>query len=81
VNFPPLSISHTSETQTLLIFHHPVAKRAFGGGLCPPSAACGGCSQTAAQFAPNARNVENFHCLLSHGIVRNLEVTNFHLCE
>jgi hypothetical protein len=33
------------------------------GGLRPP---------------PNARNVENFHCLIFHGIVRNSEVRNFH---
>jgi hypothetical protein len=25
--------------QTLLIFHNPVAKRAFGGGQSPPTAA------------------------------------------
>jgi hypothetical protein len=60
--------------KTLRIFHNSVAERAFGGGLRPPSAAYGGCSQTASRFAPNARNVENLQCLGYHGIVKNPEV-------
>jgi hypothetical protein len=64
--------------QTLLIFHDPVAERAFGGALRAPSAACGGCSQTAAQFAPNARNVKNHHFTVYHGIFKNSEVEIFH---
>jgi hypothetical protein len=61
-------------TCTCLIFHNPVPKRAFGATRSWPSAAAGGCSQTASQFAPNARNVENFHCLIYHGSVGNSEV-------
>jgi hypothetical protein len=58
-----------------------VTERAFGGALRAPSAACGGCSQTASQFAPNARRVKNFHCLIYHGIVENSAVHGFHLCR
>jgi hypothetical protein len=58
----------------MMIFHGTVATRAFGGGQSPPSAAVGGCSQTAKQFAPNARNVKNFHCLIYHGSVEDSEV-------
>jgi hypothetical protein len=79
MSFTAVDLQHF-RFKTLLIFHDPGAKRAFGGGRSPPSAAYGGCSQTAPQFAPNARNVRNFHRLIYHGIGMNLEVHVFHRC-